>query len=53
MSELRLLSSKTYTNFVTIDEFLLEIWSKQMFRPTERQTLHCQITFDNSITIKT
>ena len=54
-NELVLVSSRTCTNFVTMDQFLLEFKSKEMFTQTDRQTniklLHGN-TINNSITRK-
>ena len=40
MHKLSLLSVKSYSNFVIIDKFLLDLYLKQILRHTHRQTLN-------------
>ena len=40
---LRLLTTKTYPNFVRIDQFLCDLLSKEIYRQTDRQTLNCHM----------
>ena len=41
--KLKMLTAKTYPNFVRTDQFVRDLYPKQIFRPTDRQTLNCRM----------
>ena len=41
--KLRLFTAKTYPNFVGIDQFVRDLQLKQIFKPTDRQSLNCRM----------
>ena len=52
MCKLRLLTAKTYSNFMRIDQLLCDLQFKEMFRPTVKQTLNSRMATKLTIVLK-
>ena len=52
MYEQKLFASKTHPNIVTVDQFLFDLWSKQMLSQTNFKLLHNIINNDTDMKTK-